>query len=258
MGQTFLEYLNNQDAKKASKTNKKSYQVVLPAVESVVDADTLNLTEAQYNKMIMDQRNDAIEKSQEVPEKSYQMQYISDKGDTTNIEGESYKKLSDEVEAFEELTGAKIMPKEKESVNEAEKRSDWQKEIVRLEKDIQGVQTLPDPMGDKKKQSDFLLTNQQVSGLRNQQNALNDSVNFSFGREAQKSNENFQRFLNNPESQDGKSIQEQYNDVYREALRELSGGGDVDKKRVKLHADERAEIWLRNYLKEKYKIEIQD
>jgi len=193
-------------------------------------------------------------KEEKNPKKSYQMQFVSDEGDTTIMEGENIDKLKKEVNAFEELTGAVIVPKEKETVDEAEKRKKWLQRIVSNEKDLKATVDVP---GDTTKQ--LTLSPMGASMLEGENQALTDSVNFSLGREAQNSPDNWQRFMTrNKEPDTGMTINELAQQKYLEFVRKAqTSSGVVRPGEEESWARDETQRWLSSYLKNKYNIDYE-
>ena len=151
--------------------------------EIVVDVDTtsVELTPYQYISNLNRKEKEA--------KKEKELNYSRKMPDGTIIKAESISDLKKEIDAYNELT----TPEKPEKVDESAKRDKWLKEMVKNQEAMDSQIETTDDEG--KETYVDLLNDAQVGMFKNQQSALTDSVNYSYGREAMKSNQNFKNFM---------------------------------------------------------------
>ena len=151
--------------------------------EIVVDGDTtsVELTPYQYISNLNRKEKEA--------KKEKELNYSRKMPDGTIIKAESISDLKKEIDAYNELT----TPEKPEKVDESAKRDKWLKEMVKNQEAMDSQIETTDDEG--KETYVDLLNDAQVGMFKNQQSALTDSVNYSYGREAMKSNQNFKNFM---------------------------------------------------------------
>ena len=239
-----------------SKGSKITRQLILPALEEGGKADTLKMTEPEYNRVKLDEYAKAV-KEKNKPEYSL----MTD--DSTKISGKDISTLLKEVKSAEELTGKEIIPKKKEKkevVDQAKKRDEYIKQIISLQKEIDATEEVDtgkkDANDEPITEMRYKLPDNLSNMAKGQQAALTDSVNFSYGREAIRSPENWNRFMqDNPEPDTGKTINQAAQDKYEEIYEEAKKGGVVLPNQLEEFAKERTQMWLETYLKDKYNVD---
>lgn len=247
-----------------SKSSKVTRQLILPALEEGGKADTLKLTDPEYNRFKIGQYTKAIEKKEEAAKEKAKEENKSEFSVRTNddieIKGKSVSDLKKEIDAYEGITGKKISYEKPEKVDEAGKRDEYIKQIISLQKEIDATEEVEsdekDAEGNPKMKTQYKLPDNLSNMARGQQAALTDSVNFSYGREAIRSPENWNRFMqDNPEPDTGKTINQAAQDKYEEIYEEAKKGGVVLPNQLEEFAKERTQMWLETYLKDKYNVD---
>ena len=247
-----------------SKSSKVTRQLILPALEEGGKADTLKLTDPEYNRFKIGQYTKAMEKKEEAAKErakeENKPEFSVRTNDDIEIKGKSVSDLKKEIDAYEGITGKKISYKKPEKVDEAKKRDEYIKQIISLQKEIDATEEVDtgkkDANDEPITEMRYKLPDNLSNMARGQQAALTDSVNFSYGREAIKSPENWNRFMqDNPEPDTGKTINQAAQDKYEEIYEEAKKSGVVLPNQLEEFAKERTQMWLETYLKDKYNVD---
>lgn len=250
----------NSFLEKRGLNNNRNNQLILPSM-SGGDPDTLKLTEKEMNQFLIDQwkeaKKDKKEGNKELKKEKDASKYSIATSDSTQISGKDISTLLKEVEAAEKLTGKEYIPKKeekKEVPDEAKKRDKWMKTIIELQDKMN--KTAIDTAGD----TTYAMPQNIFNMAKGQQAALSDSINFSYGREAIRSPENWKRFIeDNPEPDTGKTIDQLSQDKYFEILEEIKKGdnttGVIRPEAYEEEAEIRTQRWLEIYLKDKYNVD---
>tara|TARA_R100001594_G_scaffold41936_4_gene73971 strand:+ start:6661 stop:7449 length:789 start_codon:yes stop_codon:yes gene_type:complete len=253
--QKIADFLKSNNMVK-TKGRQATNQLILPPVNGG-DPDTLNVTEAEMNRFLIDQwkesKKDKKEKTAKENEEASKPIFSITADDSTEIKGKSLSELKKEGEAYEGMTGKKLFyeePEKPEKVDESAKRDKWMKTIMELQDKMN--KTAIDTAGD----TTYAMPQNIFNMAQGQQAALTDSVNFSYGREAIKSPENWGRFMQkNPEPDTGKTIEQTAQDKYMEILEEVKKLNMIRPEMYEEEARERTQMWLNTYLKDKYNID---
>jgi len=247
-----------------SKKSKVTRQLILPALEEGGKADTLNLTDPEYNRYKLGQYSKAVEKNEKAAEskakKEATPEFSVKTDDDIDIKGKSVSDLKKEIDAYEGITGKVISYKEeekKEIPNEAKKRDEYISQILDLQKQIDAKEEVTTGEGENEKtEMQYVLPDNLSNMARGQQAALTDSVNFSYGREAIRSPENWKRFTqDNNEPDTGKTIDQLSQEKYLEIFEEVKKSGVIRPEAYEEEAKARTRMWLETYLKDKYNVD---
>ena len=243
-----------------SKGSKVTRQLILPALEEGGKADTLNLTDPEYNRHILGEYSKAIEEKKDEEKEANKPKYSMMTSDSTKISGKDMSTLLKEVQSLEKLSGKEYIPKEeekKEIPNEAKKRDEYISQILDLQKQIDAKEEVTTGKGENEKtEMQYVLPDNLSNMAKGQQAALTDSVNFSYGREAIRSPENWKRFMqDNNEPDTGKTINQAAQDKYKEIYEDAKRGNVVLPNQLENFAIERTQAWLETYLKDKYNVD---
>lgn len=246
-----------------SKNSKVSRQLILPSLEEGGKADTLNLTDPEYNRHKLGEYSKAIEENKNEEKEENKPKYSMMTSDSTKISGKDMSTLLKEVESLEKLSGKEYIPKEKEKKeipNEANKRDEYISQILDLQKQMDAKEEVDtgkvDKDGNATTKMEYSLPNNLSNMARGQQAALTDSVNFSYGREAIRSQGNWKRFTqDNQEPDTGKTIDQLSQDKYLEILEEVKKSGVIRPDAHEEEAKARTQMWLETYLKDKYDVD---
>ncbi len=208
--------------------------------EIVVDGDTtsVELTPYQYISNLNRKEKEA--------KKEKELNYSRKMPDGTIIKAESISDLKKEIDAYNELT----TPEKPEKVDESAKRDKWLKEMVKNQEAMDSQIETTDDEG--KETYVDLLNDAQVGMFKNQQSALTDSVNYSYGREAMKSNQNFKNFMKQ------RGIQAQADAQLNKFFDEVKMGkhGAIAPGKEEEVAKELTDRWFSKMMKETYGIEL--
>ena len=243
-----------------SKKSKVTRQLILPALEEGGKADTLNLTDPEYNRFKLGQYSKAVEEKKDEEKDANKPKYSMMTSDSTKISGKDISTLLKEVESLEKLSGKEYIPKEeekKEIPNEAKKRDEYISQILDLQKQIDAKEEVTTGEGkNEKTEMQYVLPDNLSNMARGQQAALTDSVNFSYGREAIRSPENWKRFTqDNNEPDTGKTIDQLSQEKYLEIFEEVKKSGVIRPDAHEEEAKARTQMWLETYLKDKYNVD---
>ena len=231
------DFFASMDEKKEPKqVDTKKYPYARQFI-SGTDTLTLPQTRAELMKQMVDREKERKPYSQKMP-------------DGTVIEGKTIKDLESQISAYNKL----MTPKKKESVDESAKRDKWLKEYMAIQKNLDtgyDVPVIGEGVPEGSTRFEPTLDSLQQEMFKNQQSALTDSVNYSYGREAIKSDQNWEKFWKQ------NKIQEQGNEQANKFLDEIKMGkhGAIAPGKEREVAKEMAVQWINKLLKEKYGIE---
>ena len=234
----------NAPPKKGSLQDPNKYPYKQKFVTGEGDTTEAPITHSQYVSALgkaQEEHYERVDEKNKPPEQNYTQKMP----DGTIIKAETLKKLEEEIKAYKTMT---TPPK----VDEAEKRKNWIKEYSGLEAEKSKLIDVVDESDSTKTKKDFLYSNDQLGMMNQQQTALQDSVNYSYGREAQKSQQNWTNFL----KQTG--LQDEANRKYEQFLGEVKlgkHGKAFAPGQEEGMATELTDQYINKILKEKYGIE---
>jgi len=235
--------MEEEEKAKPKQVDTKKYPY---ARQFISGTDTLTMPQTQAQRMTQ-----MIDWEKKQNEKPVEKPYSQKMPDGTVIEGKTIKDLESQVSAYKKL----MTPEKKESVDESAKRDKWLKEYMAIQKNLDTGYDVPVtgegvPKGSTKFEP--TLDSMQQEMFKNQQSALTDSVNYSLGREASKSPQNWKNFL----KQTG--LQEEANKKYEKFLGEVKlgkHGKAFAPGQEEEMATELTNQYINKILKEKYGIE---
>ena len=232
------DFFASMDEKKEPKqVDTKKYPYARQFI-SGTDTLTMPQTQAQRMTQMIDLEKERKPYSKKMP-------------DGTVIEGKTIKDLESQVSAYEKLN----TPKKKESVDESAKRDKWLKEYMAIQKNLDtgyDVPVIGEGVPEGSTRFEPTLDSLQQEMFKNQQSALTDSVNYSLGREASKSPQNWKNFLKTT------GLQEEANKKYEKFLGEVKlgkHGKAFAPGQEEEMATELTNQYINKILKEKYGIE---
>ena len=246
MEEFFAEMDKNAPPKKGSLQDPNKYPYKQKFVTGEGDTTEVPITYSQYVSALgkaEDEHYERVEEKNKPPEQNYTQKMP----DGTIIKAETLKKLEEEIKAYKTMT----TPPKKDKVDEAGKRKNWIKEYSGLEAEKSKLVDVVDESDPAKTKKDFLYSNDQLGMMGQQQTALQDSVNYSYGREALKSDQNWNNFVNQQQ------ISKQADDQLNQFLEEIKMGkhGPIAPGKEEEVAREMTDQWLTGFLKEKYGID---
>ena len=229
--------MEEEEQAKPKQVDTKKYPYARQFI-SGTDTLTVPQTRAELMKQMVDREKERKPYSKKMP-------------DGTVIEGKTIKDLESQVSAYNKL----MTPKKKESVDESAKRDKWLKEYMAIQKNLDTGYDVPvTGEGVPEDSTKFVptLDSMQQEMFKNQQSALTDSVNYSLGREASKSPQNWKNFLKET------GLQEEANKKYEKFLGEVKlgkhGKAFAPGQEIEM-ATELTNQYINKILKEKYGIE---
>ena len=229
--------MEEEEQAKPKQVDTKKYPYVRQFI-SGTDTLTMPQTRAELMKQMVDREKERKPYSKKMP-------------DGTVIEGKTIKDLESQVSAYNKL----MTPKKKESVDESAKRDKWLKEYMAIQKNLDtgyDVPVIGEGVPEDSTKFEPTLDSMQQEMFKNQQSALTDSVNYSLGREASKSPQNWKNFLKET------GLQEEANKKYEKFLGEVKlgkhGKAFAPGQEIEM-ATELTNQYINKILKEKYGIE---
>tara|TARA_R100001463_G_scaffold10294_3_gene30203 strand:+ start:444 stop:1196 length:753 start_codon:yes stop_codon:yes gene_type:complete len=223
--------------------------------EVIINGDTtsVEVTPAQLftnlnrkEKEAKQKQEKAEKKQEDKAKKDLELRYSKEMPDGTIIKAKSISDLKKESDAYNELT----TPEKPEKVDESTKRDKWLKEMVKNQEVMDSQIETTDDEG--KETYVDLLNDAQMGMFKNQQSALTDSVNYSLGREASKSPQNWRKFL------DSSGLQVEADQKYEQFIGEIKMGkhGKIYAPNdIEAMATELTNQYIDKVLKEKYGID---